>query len=333
MIIIINYEASWKNSFLSGSNNEPLPKKGREFIASMSKLADNFMKREITRDTVMGILNRLIGERRPLYRARQTEHYFFKEIEKCIDFKTLNTTSNEEMIFLRNLGGITDANSFTGMIKNNHPTFNSPYSKELWGVLMTDFITLCQFINEPEKRIIENMTFSPITIVDQLYLLNKLKAIDPIDHIKKSLITLQSYFPDAEYLDKKEKIKPVMFYCSALYLQIDRLKKRFNLSSVLTKNGLIAGISKRGFTIREFMKAFSTGGPKIIWGNPYLLKQRIKGQGEVCSMLTKEHGTLEITINISSEKAMQLKAMIENAGVASFFIGKKGLAYIKDIQL
>ena len=38
MQIIIEYESSWRNSFLDGSNNEPLPKGGRNFIASMTTL-------------------------------------------------------------------------------------------------------------------------------------------------------------------------------------------------------------------------------------------------------------------------------------------------------
>ena len=35
MKIVIDYEASWRNSFLDGVNDEPLPKKGRNFVASM----------------------------------------------------------------------------------------------------------------------------------------------------------------------------------------------------------------------------------------------------------------------------------------------------------
>ena len=38
MKIIIEYESSWRNSFLDGSNNEELPKSGRNFIGSMTTL-------------------------------------------------------------------------------------------------------------------------------------------------------------------------------------------------------------------------------------------------------------------------------------------------------
>ena len=39
MRITIKYEAAWQNSFLDGSNNEPLPKGGRGFIGSMTNLS------------------------------------------------------------------------------------------------------------------------------------------------------------------------------------------------------------------------------------------------------------------------------------------------------
>ena len=63
MKIVIDYESSWRNSFLDGSNNEPLPKKGRNYIASMTELQkeENFISRQITKDTELGVLIRLIG--------------------------------------------------------------------------------------------------------------------------------------------------------------------------------------------------------------------------------------------------------------------------------
>lgn len=38
MQITIDYESSWRNSFLDGNNNEALPKNGRRFVASVSFL-------------------------------------------------------------------------------------------------------------------------------------------------------------------------------------------------------------------------------------------------------------------------------------------------------
>ena len=134
------------------------------------------------------------------------------------------------------------------------------------------------------------------------------------------------------YLTAKEQLPLVSLYTSALYLQIERLKNQFDLKATLTKSGGLSGISKRGFTKKDFMDRYTTGGKKLIWGNPYLLKEKKKGEGEVSSILTKASGELEIHLNISKDQADDLKKRIEDAGVSAFYLGKKGLAYVKDIR-
>lgn len=344
MRITIKYEASWQNSFLDGSNNEPLPKGGRGFIGSMANLSKrngdgkypNFIERKISHDTVMGVLNRLIGDQRKLYQAKQCPNYFFADIENQVSFKNTHDRSkpiNSEMVYIRNITGSTDQNSFTGMIKGNDPIFSSDYSDAFWGVLTLDFASLCQFIVAPDFAVKNTKMFDPLAILEQLEQLNKLKATEVVGHVEDALAVLQSNFPDAEYIDGKGMIKPIMFYCSALYLQISRLSKRFDLSNALTKSGGISGISKRGFTAKDFMDRFTTGSKKPIWGNPYLLKEKRKGEGEVTSLLTKANGTLEIQLNIPPEKAKKLNEMIEAAGVSSFYLGKKGLAYVDSLRI
>ncbi|MDF1876898.1 hypothetical protein JHD47_03605 [Sulfurimonas sp. SAG-AH-194-L11] len=80
------------------------------------------------------------------------------------------------------------------------------------------------------------------------------------------------------------------------------------------------------------MNRFTTGDKKKIFGNPYIKKEFIKGEGQVTSTLQKANGTLDITLDIPREKAKELKRLIENAGVSSFYIGKKGLAYVTNID-
>ena len=48
--------------------------------------------------------------------------------------------------------------------------------------------------------------------------------------------------------------------------------------------------------------------------------------------MTKASGKLEIIIDIERDRAKEIKKMIENAGVSSFYLGKKGLAYVTDID-
>lgn len=331
MKIIIDYESSWRNSFLEGDNNEALPKKGRKFIGSMTNLKkpENFIERDITLDTVMGILNRIIGDQRKLYQARADENYFFKDIESSISFidQIDPRKTNKEMTYIRNITGSTDQNSFTGAIKSNDVMFLSDYSAEFWGVLALDFAELCQFIIAKNK-VTTTITANPVAIIAKLELLNKEKPVANEGKANEAMEILTQTFADIEYLNKKGEIMPISLYCSSLYLQLERLSSQFNMESAKTKAGGISGISKRGFTTKDFMNRFTTGEKKKIWGNPYIRKERIKGVGEVTSLMTKAGGQLEINLDISRDKAKKIKGMIEDAGVSSFYLGKKGLAYI-----
>ena len=143
---------------------------------------------------------------------------------------------------------------------------------------------------------------------------------------------LQSKFDDVNYLNAKEQLPLISLYASALYLQIERLSKKYDLMNALTKSGGLSGISKRGFTKKDFMDRYTTGSKKLIWGNPFLLKEKKKGEGEVVSILSKANGQLIINLNISKDQARDLEEKIENAGVSSFYLGKKGLAYVTDIR-
>lgn len=335
MKIIIDYESSWRNSFLDGSNNEALPKKGRNFIASMTNLKDskNFIKREITHDTVMGILNRLIGDQRKLYQARNQTPYYFADLEPLIKFKDKPTRINDnEVTYIRNMLGNTDQNSFTGIIKVQDPLFLSDYSAEFWGVLALDFEEVCDFIIE-KSRIAKTIPLNPISIIERLEVLDKEKPVTNEGRANQALQVLNQHFPDANYLSNKGEVFPIMFYCSSLYLQLERLKERFaDIDCAKTKAGGISGISKRGFTKKDFMKRFTTGSGKLIFGNPYIRKERVKGVGEVSYFMTKASGQLEINIDIDKDRAVKLKELIENAGVSSFYLGKKGLAYVSEID-
>ncbi len=332
MKVMIEYESSWRNSFLSGNNNEALPKNGRDFIGSMTSLKkpENFIKRDVTIDTVMGVLNRIIGDQRKLYQSRGSDSYYFKNIENNIKFVDTKSETNE-MTYIRNIKGSTDQNSFTGMVKTNDKIFQSDYSQELWGVLSLNIDELFSYIANDNK--VETLIdLDPISICAKFDEIKKAKPIEAQGMAKKAIKYLDIQFPGTNYLNKNEKIVPENVYCSALYLQIERLAKNFNMSEAVNRRGNLSGISKRIFTKKDFMNHFTTGEKKKIWGNPYIRKERIKGEGEVVSMMTKASGTLEININVDRDKAEEIKNLIANAGVSSFYLGKKGLAYVTDID-
>lgn len=333
MQIDIEYEASWRNSFLDGNNNESMPKNGRKYIASITSLKTqgNYIKREVTKNTVMGLLNRLIGEQAKLYQARSRKEYYFKDIEPLVKFDDKPEFCNE-IVFLRNISGSTDQNSFTGMIKTRDAMFTADYSKEFWGVLALNFNELTSFIIN-DYKIDAEIKLNPMSISDRFDEIGKIKALDKTENLEKILSILDQSFPETNYLNNKGQIVPSNIYCSCLYLQHKRLSTKYDMNSVLTKSGTISGVSKRIFTKKDFMNRFTTGEKKKIFGNPYMCKEFVKGKGQIVSTLSKANGTLKIILDLPREKAKELKQMIENAGVSSFYLGKKGLAYVTNIDI
>ena len=330
MKIEIKYESSWRNSFLDGSNNEPLPKTGRKFIASMTSLKNskNYISRSVTHDTVMGVLNRLIGDQRKLYQSRQHESYYFQRIESLVTYDDKPDYINQEMTYIRNVTGSEDQNSYTGMIQVDDPIFCSEYSDELWGVLLLDAAELCDFILD-DKKVIKKIPLNPLVIIAQLEDLFKLKPVLNENRVNEAFHYLKAKFPKFNGVNPKEEILLVSLYCSALYLQLERLQ---DTKSARTKAGGLCGISNNGFTKKDFMNCYTSGEKKKIWGNPYIRKERIKGIGEVTSLMEKAGGTLNIDIAVDSEAARDFCEKIENAGVSSFYLGKKGLAYVSNIR-
>lgn len=334
MRIIIDYEASWRNSFLDGSNDEALPKKGRNYVASMTELKkpENYLQRSISKNTVLGILSRLIGDQRKLYQARQSEHFYFSDMADAINYEDRPKVINSEIAYLRNMKGSYDQNSFTGMIKVNDPIFQSDYSQEFWGVLALNLDELCDFIVN-DILVKDSIKLDPISIMNRLEIISKIKPVELEGHVEQASDTLALLFEKYKPLNKKDQQLILPMYCSALYLQLQRLEERYDMSSAKTKAGGISGISNNGFTPKDFMKTYVTGGKKLIYGNPFIREEFMKGEGKVKHILTKASGQLEITLDIDVAKAKELKQMIDNAGVSSFYLGKKGLAYVSDIRL
>jgi len=246
------------------------------------------------------------------------------------------------MTYIRNITGSTDKNSFTGAIKINDAMFLSNYSAEFWGVLALSFDELYNFLIN-EETVKKTIEMDPVSIINKLEVIKKEKPVACEGKAAVLANTLLKYFSRTERLNNKGEVKINPFnnkgeililplYCSALYVQLDRLSERFDMSSAKAARGGITGISNNGFTVKNIMEKFTTGKQKKIWGNPYIKKERIKGVGEVTSLMTKASGQLEISLDISRDRAKEIKGMIENAGVSSFYLGKKGLAYISSIS-
>lgn len=338
MKIVIDYESSWRNSFLDGDNNQALPKNGRNFVASMTELKKehNFITREVTKNTVMGVLNRLIGDQRKLYQARSGLEgiHYFADIEDNITFEDRPEVQvvNQETVYIRNMKGSEDKNSFTGMIRVNDPIFRSQYSQEFWGVLALDMESLFDFVLD-DREVSTRIDLEPTSILAKLEEIKKLKPIKNDGRAKDASEFLQGRFEKYKPENAKGELLLLSMYCTALYLQLERLEKRFDMQSAKSKMGGISGISNNGFTTKNFMDKYTTGPKKLIYGGAYVREEYVKGEGKLKHYLTKASGQLVIQLDIDLTRATELKTLIDNAGVSAFYLGKKGLACISRIDV
>lgn len=366
MKIIIDYHSSWRNSVLTGSNDEPVQK--RNFKAS-SKSKEAIDVREISKNTVLGVLCRLIGDQRKLYQAKATDDFYFKNLD--ITFQEVHSKSiswNETAFLINKSENRPPQSSFLGVLNEDEPLFFSKYAYTLWSVLFYDFEELLDFINSPNVSI-KNGKVSPREILNRVrYEVSTMERIEFIDDRIKSLkakleeellkpkpretrvsqlneeievLVLQSQipkniaferklkdainrlsieFPDQSYYEKSNSVYPSRLYAASLYLMILEMNKQdIDVSSLITKSGSIKGFSKRSFNgVRDFLNSL-TGNKKKTTHTPY--------------PLTKASGQLEITLDLDFAKAKELKQMIDDAGVSSFYLGKKGLAYVSDIDI
>lgn len=137
---------------------------------------------------------------------------------------------------------------------------------------------------------------------------------------------LSEEFPNQSYIENNGTVKPMRIYSAALYLQLERMERDgMEIGDLKNAYGKIQGFCVRDFNgIRDFLYPFTTGGKAKNQGNPF--KDRT-GQA-----LTKASGQIEITIAVDKEKGQKIAQLIENAGVSSFYLGKKGLAYVSKIR-
>lgn len=133
---------------------------------------------------------------------------------------------------------------------------------------------------------------------------------------------LEQKFPSNSYWSDNGLLYPAKIYAASLYLQAEHMiKQGYNLDFAINKKSeiQIQGFSKCGFNgVRD-------------WLNPMAGKRK-KAVGTPCQV-KKQSGKLHINIDVNRDKALEILALIENAGVSAFYLGKKGLAYVTDIRV
>lgn len=396
MKITIGYSSKYSNSFSNKETKEITAnslkaigdkKEGKQVIISendsyediMYKINDvfpNFQYSPITKNTVLGVISRLLGEIRYLNRFIDSEpEHIINKLNDKITFKMFDREIFNEIIRISTIekespnggGGVISKKSMENIILSHNE-----YSEILYSVfnivnleMLEEFIRTLEsatkledlkdfFIKnnllycgvyEPYKFIEMFEKNSKITSVFDSELRKVQKEVKEINPQVEKYISLLKRIGKLNYDDEEYHFKPkfvnlagILVYLFAKFL----IRNKYSITEkFLEKNGNIKGIAEGsgGLTPKDFYSAFSR--KKISFNSPYFLKSGFFGkkenkeinQGDFTIGATKEDGLLEIYIDVSEEEATRLKERIDAVGVSSFQMGKKGLAYIKRIDL
>ena len=112
---------------------------------------------------------------------------------------------------------------------------------------------------------------------------------------------------------------------------------------LINQNQVIQGVARTSgqITIKDLYKYWTQSPKKLSWNMPYILDTNMmkkKTAPQINQFNTnvgvgKECGILEIHIKVPVEEAKRLKNQIKNVAVSTFQLGKKGLAYVKEIDI
>jgi len=340
MKLLIPVSNAWEGSFLQ----EPIS--GDNFMTSVPFAGTGQYKGEFpraspfTEQTAKGVIYRLVGEQRRLF---QVDDNYLGFIDGKISFARENVEETKELVSLRNINKSADNPSgYAGIAgKETHPYYtNEKYSSIfLWPLVATprelrDFILTGSY-----------KTQSILRYSNRLHLLNgfeflkggadyygnklKLEELFSKEELEAVLTKLRTEFPNVNYKDK-DVAEYGIWVTSSLYL-LDRVLHPQLSDSELEiydngKKKWNKGIAHRGVTGKDFRESLLKKGTVI--ASPLKDEPHKKR-----NLLSKKSYTLIIDLDISEEDARKLKRMIADAAVGTFSVGKKGLAYLKEIKI
>jgi DNA-binding XRE family transcriptional regulator len=374
--IVINFDSCWQNGFLEGEDalevkRKKLVPKVRKFFATSE--SDQSTDKSLTKNTVLGVLCRLIGDQRKLYDARQADDYYFKNVEDAISFSYDDGRKafDEKVIVVNKSDNRCAQSTYLGVIPDNCHLFSSPYAKNLWHVLDLSVDKVCDYLNQ------DLISETPMGEISLNNILNRIREIQPLkkleftetilDRSKQTIAKLEQEISDLDKNDKKYQsqltkktdlievfktkiselckndslnsldaalkeakskypklenkggVYPMALYGAALYLTARTLRDK-RLVNFLSEKNKLAGFAEESYSfngIRDFLNPLAGG-----------YKKTVRTPADI----SKHSGKLVINVRQPIDTADLVKR-IEYAGVSSFYLGKKGLAYVEDIRI
>lgn len=407
MKIIIPYESKWSVSLTDhdtgltkfssvGGLAEKKDKDYKSFVDAnddyeqmMKRVNENFKNFDytaITKNTVVGIIARLLGEIRYMKDALKDDDHIIHKIQDKVTFRVKERDLYNEIMSLNTPMKDSPSNGQGVIFKNKNGIL---LSKNIYSEIIYSMLNI-QNLDQLEDFVFKLKRCESIEAVKGfLKDSNLLEQNIQLHKFMKGIETFEKRFEFLENGYKKAIKEDESTEENQRYIEVLKDIGIINCNDencLLGKNRFLAGIlvytiaswlEKIGEkdTLNEFLytkqaskadenkprcipgiTSLSAGSPGQISAkgiydffaykkrtntSPYIFSMEFfKKEGEKNPINTKmklgigkEDGILEIDINVTKEEAIALKEQIENVGVSTFQMGKKGLAYVRRIEL
>lgn len=133
----------------------------------------------------------------------------------------------------------------------------------------------------------------------------------------------------------------LLYYFIVAWANKNGYSNEIDNNKLINSNQNIPGIATNSgkMTIKDLYGSISP--KKLSWSMPYVLETKMMkkntapqiNQSNTNIGIGKECGNLIINIDVPIEKAIELKEIINSVAVATFSVGKKGLAYVQEIDI
>lgn len=239
-------------------------------------------------------------------------------LEKITDMLKNNTNEKTVLLYLKNNNYLETDISLSNFVqkferfKKRFDYLEKNYKKNIAG-LNYDLLQYNQYID-----ILQNLSLTNFINVNNKFITN----------VPNRVLAGILVYSVANWL--------INIGCNVEDIETKVFNKSRNIPGIAS---LTAEKTPGGFTIKDFYNAFAQ--KKTTHTSPYVFSiEFFKKTGEKNTFNTKnklgvgkEDGVLEINIDVTREEAIALKEQIEDAAVSTFQMGKKGLAYVKRIEL
>lgn len=328
--ILIKYSGAWHGRFLDGELSRAYNNVNRKSFKKGTKDKRLPFYADISLNTIIGIIYRLSGEQRRLWRILEDRNYLGLSGD-TVEFEVYNRIDSYESVALRSIDNAQDPSGFAGMQKKEmNPIFlNSEYYQILCYPLFCTPDELYNLIVNKQFGRANIIIKNRLRLLDLQQKANSIKAVDVLSVTKREqmLSVIKNQLPKTKYQDK-DKDNYALLCASAMHMSANYIIEKYDIKEP-SDLGWHKGICPRGTGGKVIDQKFMMSGiAKVQTVINYPMSNNFHRK---TNQLNKSDGYIDV--RISGEDVGNIYDLITKANVGCFNVGKKGIAFVKSMRI